>query len=169
MKKKLFFLWAIIMLLLPLLSSGQSVERQLISSFGELSQTEDLSVSATLGEWSIQTARSPIIILTVGFQQPNPEDLVGVLNPSNTSLEIIAYPNPLFQKIKVAFKSKEDFPAYYNIWDTKGKKMKALTQFQLNSNTQLLIDCSHWEGGQYYLSVFDEQARLLRTLKIIKL
>jgi hypothetical protein len=169
MKYLIYYLWTFILFLEITPSYGQTLERQLISGFGQLSETSELSASATLGELSIQTARSSIFILTEGFQQPNPEDFVGVAKSSGPSMEIIVYPNPLFQIVRVRFNTTEDFPAYYNIWDSEGKTMKHLSSFQMNANTELQIDCSQWEGGQYFLSVFDENEILLQTLKIIKL
>lgn len=168
--KKYFICFIVGLFILNCFSSkAQFIERQLISSFGNLSETPELIISATGGEISIQTIRSTDIIFTVGFQQPNPGDIVSTDDPGLRVLEIILSPNPMLQNFNICFETNLDFEAYYSIWDAEGKSIIRTTPFQLNSISTLRIDCSSWEGGSYYLTIYDEQKLLIKSLKVLKL
>jgi hypothetical protein len=149
--------------------NAQFLERQVISGFGDISNTAELMVSFTGGELSINTLRSSGPILTTGFQQPSPEDLVRVVDPQYQSLEIVASPNPTFMSFSLSFATELDFPAKLIIWDANASVKIKTTTFQLNSKQQIRIDCNSWDSGTYFLTIYDEKSRLVKTMKVQKL
>lgn len=149
--------------------NAQFLERHVISSFGNLSNSAELIVSFTGGELSINTLRSNDLQLTTGFQQPSPEDLVWVVDPQYQTLKIEVSPNPASISFNLSFATELDFPAKLSIWDANGSLHTKTLAFQLNAKQKIRIDCYSWESGTYFLAIYDEKSRLVRTMKAQKL
>lgn len=148
---------------------SQFFERQLVSSAGFLFENNQISLSSTLGDIAIKTAKSDELFLTQGFQQPNIEDLTGILFIKDKNLEIVLFPNPTFDKITLKFLSEDNFFLEYQIFDISGKEVSHSVFINLDKQNTQIIDLSGFESGQYYLVIFDEEKLAIKTLGIQKL
>lgn len=147
---------------------SQFFERQLVSSAGFLFENDQISLSFTLGDIAITTAKRNAITLTQGFQQPNIEDLTGTMFIKDKKLEIVLFPNPTFDKITLKFLSDDIFFLEYQIFDISGKEVSRSAIINLRKQNAQIIDLSGFESGQYYLVIFDEQRLVIKTLGIQK-
>jgi len=147
---------------------AQKLERQLISSYGNLSTTIEGQVAATGGELIITTISTSTITVTQGFQQANKEDFVGIFEESDLALEIRVYPNPSYSKVNIEIDSDILLDVNFDLFDVMGQKIVNKKITVLGSISES-IDFSGYATGQYFLIFKDEKNKLIKTIEIQKL
>lgn len=147
---------------------AQSLERQLISPYGHLSNTNDVDVSATAGELIVSTVSTTSITASQGFQQPNIEDFVGTFELSDLTMEVLVYPNPTSTYVNVELKSEEAVNVFLQLYDTKGKLVYNSPKIEVSGQTLKTIGFYGYPSGQYFLVVKDQEKKLLQSFKIQK-
>ena len=148
--------------------NSQILERQLISTTGHLSQTDELLVSATAGETIIQTAITAQIILTQGFQQPTEADFVGVWNVDEVAIDFTVAPNPATTTIYVTLISDTPLDLNLAVFDMQGVMVVAPRAIQVSGKCIEKIDFSLLAAGTYLLRLKDAEGKSVQTFKIIK-
>ncbi len=165
---------ALLLLLLFLLSFlskpgyGQIIERQLISTAGNLSNSANLQVSATSGEIVVSTESSGTIILTQGFQQPALEDFVGTINIDNLKLDISISPNPTISTINLIIKSPNHANLKMETLDLTGKRVFPMQTISFTGETKKTLDFSQLPSNTYLLLFKDKNGNAVKAFKIIK-
>ncbi|KAA3622826.1 MAG: T9SS C-terminal target domain-containing protein [Bacteroidetes bacterium] len=148
--------------------NAQSIERQLISSTGHLSQTEHLTVSATAGETVIQTATIEEIILTQGFQQPNENDFVGIWEINDIQIEISIAPNPVTSCIYLTMIADAPMDIKCSVFRMDGTMVMPLKRWEVLGESIQKIDFTPLPAGSYLISLSSPGHKKVQTYKIIK-
>jgi hypothetical protein len=169
MKLVLYVFHLIMMILLAGSIHGQSLERQLLSSYGKLSKTTDFSFSATAGELSINTLRLNDLIITQGFQQPDTKTGVYTKPVTIQNTRAIPWPNPFRNQLAISFQTETVFNAFYSIYDSEGKASVMDSPVKIVQGAKLYFNTASWDEGAYYFFLKDENQKAIHTLKIIKM
>jgi len=167
MIKKVIFC-AIVLLHIFLSSYAQSGDLWLISSYGHDFQNEDYQISASAGEFVIETHQSGDYILTQGFHQTF--DLGTPVVELMPDLELMVYPNPFTDVLLLKLIGEANTPTgswEITVTDVLGREIhrdnpdiNALSSHQINSN--------RWESGMYFLNVRFADVEKNKTFKLIK-
>ncbi len=147
---------------------GQIIERQLISTTGNLSNSANLQVSATSGEIVVSTESSGTIILTQGFQQPVPEDFVGTFNIDDSDIKISIFPNPTISTLSLGMKSQNNMDLEIEILDITGKRVFPPRKISFTGEAKETLDFSKLPSNTYLLLFKDKNSNAVKVFKIIK-
>jgi hypothetical protein len=134
---------------------------QVTATQGGYLETQDGSVSWTLGETVIETFSAKGQTLYQGFQQCT-FYLVPVGVAKELTFEISAYPNPVTEY--VALTVGKTTGIHFRIYDLDGKLLK----IQNINNKVTFIEFNSLKPATYILKIFDGENEV-RTFKIIKL
>ena len=161
----------ILIFILSILSKsgyGQIIERQLISTTGNLSNSANLQVSATSGEIVVSTQSSGTIVLTQGFQQPSLEDFVGTINIDDIKSDISISPNPTISTINIIIKSPNQVDLKLEILDLSGTRVLPVQTLSFAGETKKTLDFSQLPSNTYLLLFRDKNSNAVKVFKIIK-
>lgn len=152
---------------------GQSIERQVISSSGNYTESGGLSLSSTVGETAIATGKSTDIILTQGFQQPDESDAeetnVGIEKVID-KMKISAFPNPTSDKVILEINANQETELRIELLDLNGKRLNnnAVEQVSVFGKTVHEIDMQKYSTGHYLIRLSDESGKYSESIKIQK-
>ena len=165
MKSKLF-LFCII--LSPFWLWSQSNEFSLVSTAGDFFQTENFTLSWSLGEVISETYSGTNFILIQGFQQPDQLPNAIVDSKGTMSWSVHIYPNPCRHFVYVEMKGDETqswLPDQYEIYDIQGKRMVT----GLITEPLLMLDMSSFKNSVYGIRVFSSTSQENQTLLFQKI
>ena len=115
-----------------------SFAQSVISSSGNSASNGDFILSWTIGEGVISTIGSNDIELTQGFHQPLMIDVIAVGIEDDFILDIIAYPNPTYDK--VIFEGGDPVGIYHiRVVDKLGRVVAP----QHNDSSQAVLFLNH--------------------------
>lgn len=137
--------------------------QELISTSSAFVEKDGIKISWSIGEVVIGTISNNDIELTQGFLQPLIIDIFPTGIEEMYRLDMIAYPNPVFDK--VLFKG-EDPMGEYNI-RLVDKTGKVLLEKRMNYN-DLSVDMSKYNYGTYFIEVVESGTNKRRIFSIIK-
>lgn len=147
---------------------AQTLERHLISPYGQLSATNDVHVSATGGELIVSTMSTASVTASQGFQQANIEDFVGIYELSPVEMEVRVFPNPVSTYINVELQSEQSNTVFLALYDVTGKIIYRSPEIPVNLHVKRTIEFDKYPDGQYFLIVTDEENKLLQSFKVQK-
>lgn len=154
----------------PLLVKSQSVSSSVISSTGNFTSNANISVSSTAGEMSmVQTFSSSSVILTQGFQQPDPQpvsiDNIIITQPGSLSI----YPNPATDNVWLGFELNEAGQVAIAIYDVLGQKISDVYNGTYNEGkvTQQ-VSLNGLAAGSYYLGLSFTAEKSKKTQTVTK-
>lgn len=164
--KKLIFTMAFFVAVMVCFS--QTLERQVISSAGSFSTAGGISLSATVGEVAVTTLISGSVVLTQGFQQPNPEDLTAVPEEQKINLTYKIYPNPTSDKLVVELTVDKPAELIIQVYDMSGKDVILITKtIKVTGSVNELVDMSTLATGNYLVKlVYGKDA--VKTFQVMK-
>lgn len=148
--------------LLVLYAMSYSLCQEVIATSGEFNESNDGSVSWTIGEMATQTLENNDVIVTQGFHQTNLTITV-IKELKKLDVQITAYPNPVTNMVKIKIESKMSDKLSYTLVDANGK---LLIRQLINSN-ETEIPFFYYAPSVYFLKVYDSK-REIKTFKIIK-
>jgi len=137
--------------------------QQLISTSSAYIDKDGTKISWSIGEVVIGTIANNDVQLTQGVLQPLIIDIFPTGIEEMYRLDMIAYPNPVFDK--VLFKG-EDPMGEYNI-RLVDKTGKILLEKRMNYN-DLSVDMSKYNFGTYFIEVIESGSNKRRVFSIIK-
>ncbi len=147
------------------LATSQQLERDVLSSAGNVSKTSTMQMDWTLGELCIETMSSTKGMYTQGFHQPivvlTKETLV-----KGKQLKITAAPNPVSTKLKVSFEAEKEESVILSVRDAGGRIV--FTKTVLTTDSGIEINMSSFSQGLYILSVQMLSGEMLENFKIVK-
>lgn len=148
---------------------GQSLERQVIASYGNYSESSSISLSATAGEVATATFEQADIVLTQGFQQPSEKDPGIGIERIFQSLNIRAFPNPTSQKIILELNSDKQVEIFVRLFDMTGKQLQTGAE-KLNILGRNIheIDLEKYASGQYIIQLSDQESKKIESIKVLK-
>lgn len=166
MKTKFMSVFAI--LTVPFLSFSQiSIERDVIATAGETSNTPSLNVSWTIGEMAINESVNANFIITEGFQQGE-QDFTGI-NEEFLGTEINVFPNPVTDILNYTITSEQSVELNIQLFDESGRLVEEFTPIKANAMIEGKIDMSQYASGKWILRFQSESQGLLKTFSILKL
>ena len=168
LKSIVLLLHIFLLSILNITTNAQTIERQLISSTGNISKTANINVSATSGEVIINTVSSGTIILTQGFQQPLAEEFVGTFEVNNTSVELTVFPNPTISSVTMKFNSSQMTDLKIVLYDLNGKIILPEKQIRFSGKAIEIFDLNNIPASTYLLIIKDKKGRILQNYKVIK-
>ncbi len=148
---------------------GQTIERQVISSSGNIIKANTLQVSSTSGETAVNTVATGTIILTQGFQQPLIEDFTGTINLDNNRAEITIFPNPANSSVNLTMKSINTINPVIEIEDITGKKVLPGLDIPFSGEIKHTFYFSELPTGTYFLIIKEKKGKNIKAFKIIKI
>ena len=163
MKKLLIILIA----LLPVLASAQSLDRQVIASAGDFASAGNVQLSWTLGEVAVTTGSSGNLVITQGFQQADGM-AVGIQSPVN-DFSAMLFPNPTQDVVILSLSSKEVQEVHMQWMNMLGQDIGQGETVTINRETSREYDLSSYAAGTYFLVLRDEQGRFIKSFKVQKL
>ena len=143
-----------------------SLSQIVISSSGEVFESNSYILSFTLGETVIETFEVSNGYLTQGFHQPDSVTLVPIIELNDFDDRVRVFPNPTHSLISFDFKflRKEQIEVY--LLDLQGKRLEKHVQMVKDGIIEL--DISKYPSGNYFIETFMSSSQQKHTYKIVK-
>lgn len=153
------FILLIIYFFISIGMSAQSV----ISSSGNSTSNGGYTLSWTIGEGIISTIGNNDIELTQGFHQPLVIDVIAVGIEDDLILDIIAYPNPTYDK--VMFEGGDPVGIYHiRVVDKLGRVLEQKSMpFQ-----EFILEMGKYNNGTYLIEVVEDKTGKRKIFNIVK-
>jgi hypothetical protein len=147
-------------MLLPIIVFGQKASPQLLSNAGNITETSEIKVSWTLGEFAIATiGQNPK--LTQGMQQSKLTIETKVVDPEYLD-QIELYPNPTSDMLNIKV-NRNAALLNLQIYDMNGKLV-----FSKAAETTMSIDLKQLSKGIYLVSLSNKK-QIVYVSQVIKL
>jgi len=163
--KKVFIV--LIALFISVSGFGQKITSSVVATAGNSVETNDMSVSWTVGEVAVETIGEKGVtpILTQGFQQAYFE-ITSIGDPVSEEFNIKVYPNPATEFIWIEIESQGIKKGIVEIYNLEGKLV-------YNKNWEFVdgpqrITINNLGSSQYILRVTEPRGRILQSFKLIK-
>lgn len=148
------------------LASGQDLLNRLIATGGNYSESNSYKLSYTIGDVMVNKLETQSVSFTTGFQQ-NWNLSVGIDDLSG-ELSLIAYPNPVTEKLLVRFGEVEYSDIHIEILSFNGKIVfSQKIEGPFYGRTEEL-DISELNSGLLILRVSSQKDMISKTIKLIK-
>ncbi len=161
-------IFIIVLLLFSKSVVAQINDLWLVSSFGLEFQNDQYQISASAGEFAIETFQSGDYILTQGFHQTF--DMGTVVAEIIPDFELTVYPNP-FMDILLLKISNETTQSSGDTEIVVSDLLGRLIHYEkpeLNATFQHQINTHQWKPGFYLLSIRFPDLNTEKTFKLIK-
>ncbi len=148
---------------------AQDIPLQVIAAAGGYFENTNagVSISWTLGEVAYTTLTTQNYILTQGFQQGN-LFTTSVDKPGITQNDIIIYPNPARDYVKVKFEiPNASGKAIFDLFDITGRKVISKVM-NVEQSVSSELNLSEIRSGIYLLKVTFDKDNLNRIVKLVK-
>jgi len=165
MKINLFFI-PVFLFWIPL--KAQLNALSLLTTTGDFFQTNEFTLSWSLGEVVTETFTGTEYLLTQGFQQPDLTPSGIVEKTSRNDWSISAYPNPCKEIVYITLIGNEvapsDLPNRFELYDIQGKQVLV----GLVVEPELKLDLTLFKGAAYYLRLYNSQSHQSQSKLILK-
>ena len=140
-----------------------SFAQSVISSSGNSTSKGDIILSWTIGEGVISTIGNNDIELTQGFHQPLIVDVITVGIEDDFILDIIAYPNPTYDK--VMFEGGDPVGIYHlRVVDKLGRVLEQKTM----PSQEFFLEMGRYNNGTYLIEVVEDKTGKRKIFNIVK-
>ncbi|TVR88170.1 MAG: T9SS C-terminal target domain-containing protein [Saprospirales bacterium] len=161
-------IFSVIFLHFTFSSYAQTADLWLISPYGHDFQNEDYQISASAGEFVIETHQSGDYILTQGFHQTfdSRTPVVEVL----PDLELMVYPNPFKDVLLLKLSGEANPPTdswEIKVTDVLGRKIHR-EKPDINAQAPYQIQTDRWASGVYFFNVRFTDLKEEKSFKLIK-
>ncbi len=142
---------------------SQTTSPDVIITSGEVIESEDGSISWTIGENLIETVGEADLSLLQGFQEV--EDMpVAIEETKQVENLVLVYPTETESIVNVVFKEELEMNFSGYLLDISGKRC-ADYEFDLKHNQ---IDLSEYSHGMYLLNITNEEGQLIQEFKLFR-
>ena len=138
-----------------------------LASAGGYGESENLSISWTLGEVAVSTLTGGNFMLTQGFQQSFGLDVSA--RERISELNISAYPNPVENKLMVRFNIENTGNYLLEIEDVTGRILYQQNHKGVAPGDILNINTSDYTQGVYFLRIIKSDMSQMQVTSIRKL
>lgn len=143
---------------------AQSIDRQVISSYGHLSPTS----SATVGE--VITASHTVAgmyTINQGFQQ-GPKNQGTSIRETELEVSYRLFPNPTADRLNIDLEVSEDVVFSLQLSNAVGQQVNDPQSVAFNQswNGQLVVE--HLPAGVYFLEIRDTESKHVEQIQFIK-
>ena len=147
----------------PFLAHGQSLDQRVFAAQGDFDQSDEMSLSWTLGETFTETVFLNDRVLTQGFQQSYFK-VKEVTLPQSEQLEAELYPNPTSGILNLKISNElEEYQV--EIIDVGGQLIYRDDHHQLDTQ----LDLSRYSSGQYFIRISNANLQKFAVFDVIKL
>ena len=165
--KKFITLFAAVVLASQITFAQIELSPTVIASAGNYAEAGGISLSWTLGEIAVTTLEQGDLILTQGFQQsyllPDGIDL----NPIDW--QIIAYPNPVKDELRIQFDVLEPTDFWVEIQDVTGRTLGQKQYKEIHPGDIVPVSMSSYKYGVYFFKIFTPDRKQMRVISISKI
>lgn len=147
---------------------AQSVQLSptVIASAGNYSEAAEISLSWTLGEVAVTTLSNGSLVLTQGFQQSFLEDVGFSMDP--IQWQIIAYPNPVNDELRIQFDVTEPTDFLVEIQDVSGRLLSQEEYSQVFPGDIIPVEMASYKQGVYFFRISTTDRNQVRVISITK-
>jgi hypothetical protein len=162
MKKNLLSFTALIV---SITLQSQTVTPTVLSNNGDYSSSAGGSIAWTIGEPVSDTYVKSTNITTNGFHQPN-LDLVAMVHEQGVDKDMLVYPNPVRDEIKINFSGMP--PATYALVlnDPLGRLIYSSQARVSDQQREFIVKMNEVAAGNYFLIITGND--FVKTIKINK-
>ena len=147
-----------------------SIERQVIGSSGNLTNTGVIQGSSNVGDAIIPTFSQSTLIVTQGFQQPDTiNNNTGILLAEVYDLNILAYPNPTMNDIILDFSGTQTIEIAIEIYNSSGQIMCNPLKTSVQNNCKQELSFAEYATGNYFICVKSFNGKLYHSFKVQKI
>lgn len=165
MKKVIFFLTLTVF---SFISFSQTIERQVIGSTGQLTNTGEIRAFSNVGEPFILTISKSTLIVTQGFEQSDSFGTTGIKPMTISKLKVNAYPNPTTNQVILAFKGSQPIEVTIEIYSEIGQKLGNPIQTTLYNNCTQEVNFTEFTCANYIMLVKSKTGGFQTSFKIQK-
>ena len=169
MKSTLLFAITLFLIFSLLPCQGQiTLERQVIANAGDYftnTNSKIITLSWTFGEAVIETVSSGVQILTQGFQQAEPEEIVSVEEISLKELGIKIFPNPTSMEVIIKVTKLKELPLNLQLFDLNGKILRS----RKVTNPVTTLNVNDYADGVYIIRFITLDNKPIVPIKIQKI
>lgn len=166
---KKLFLFLFIVISCQMTSAQISVERQVIGSTGNLTNSGSVIASSNIGEAIISTFSNTSLVLTQGFEQPDTMLITGTDMEDGIKMEISAYPNPARNQVILDFKLEQTMDIGIDIYNESGQQMKNQLQTKVQNKDKQELDFTGFSPGNYFIVIKSNDGKISRGIKVQKI
>lgn len=147
-------------------ATGVSAQKVIASAGGSASSSSGASMSWTLGETCIGTAKNATgSSMVMGFQQPS---ITKTKDPVSSVVQeklatISVSPNPVVKQVQITFSQEPEKGTMLVIYDGQGRIIRKQVAAMDQS-----MNLSALSPGMYYL-ILSNRGQLIETIKLIKI
>lgn len=147
-----------------ILSYGQNLKPDVITSSGGIYANSNNSISWTIGECISETFANVNNTLTQGYQQGN-YDIETAIDNTENLIKINLFPNPTLNFVNLEIHLQQKLNYFYRLFDSDGQCLKNGKITSEKSGISLL----GFSNSTYILNVFTSDQKLLKSFKILKI
>jgi hypothetical protein len=166
--KKLFTLITAVVLTSQLSFGQIELSPTVIASAGNYAEAGSISLSWTLGEIAVSTLEQGDLILTQGFQQSY-LDKDNNIDLDPIDWQIVAYPNPVDNELKIQFNVLEPTDFWVEIQDVTGRILSQKQFKEIHPGDIIPVSMSSYKYGVYFFRVFTPDRQQMRVISIRKI
>lgn len=144
---------------------SQSVQREVISTSGGFGSNSGAMLQSTIGELMPDTYFSGTIILSQGFEQPDPFIPTAISTRINT-ISGQAYPNPVINELTISLPFAADITV--EISDLLGAKYYFDNSQLVETYEGFKFNMEKLSSGIYFIRVRSKSAHYEKVFKIVK-
>lgn len=149
-------------------ANAQSLEREVISAFGNNGTSSTILLSGTAGETITETFITGSFHLTQGFHQPTQSQL-SVKEKILPTVNYKLYPNPATYSIILELITPPDNDYRFAIYAVTGQLMTNPETVHVNEKTyKKTFDISVFAPGSYYLHIASADGHIYKALRFVK-
>lgn len=144
-----------------------TVEPNVVASGGQYYETDNMTVSWTIGELAVTTLTGSNLILTQGFQQP-----VGIgtgIVKNEFEGTIFVYPNPTQNELFIRFDIERSGNYILELQDVTGRIMSQTQRKPINPGDIIQLNTSTFSPGIYLLKVITSDGQSAHVINIRKM
>ncbi len=164
---RIFFTALFAIVIAPSLMAQIEMDRSIISASGGFSETDNFSISWTLGELAITSLNGDHMILTQGFQQALNAGTGVTKNEPNWN--ILVYPNPVHDILNIHFDLRESKDFLIELQDVSGRILKQVPLQNILPGDLMHINFSDFVSGVYFLRILTPDFRQVKVTSLRKL
>lgn len=156
----------LVLILITVKISFSGISQEIITSSGNNSSNEYITLSWTIGEGVTETYEKNEIILNQGFQQNI--KIIPFTTESNTlwGVEFTLYPNPVSEILNIDLSAAYDCELRIDLFDNLGKILLTIKKSKKQQSVQ--IELSGFPAGEYILKVYGKDNTIDNSYVITK-
>jgi len=146
-----------------------TLDRQVISSTGQLATVGNITVSSSVGETVVETVMSGSLTLTQGFQQPESSEATSIQFGEAIKLDYTIAPNPTRDEIRVRISAPRPVVLRIRLLDMRGRELSiAESTLRVEGTASKTIDLSSLAEGIYQLVLIQDTGEILKAFRVQK-